>query len=233
MEIITTHLTRMKPGYICVAGVEPASDELFRPVLGRRRLDRALLRKDGGAFGIGALVDLGPTRGVGHPPETEDREFSIENLAYRHLLKPSALWELLTQTSHSRLKRIFGDELRQRESSCTVDIDSGVVSLGHLRPKHITYFGVNPWGRIRIHVSDGEFHLDLSVTDIRLYKSDQQTVRRRIMQSVSDRLSKTSVILAVGLTRAWRKENDEAERHWLQVNNIHLEEDPLGEIFEF
>jgi hypothetical protein len=39
--------------------------------------------------------------------------------------------------------------------------------------------------------------------------------------------------LAVGLTRPWRKNGDTAQRHWLQVNNIHLEEDPLGEIFEF
>jgi hypothetical protein len=35
------------------------------------------------------------------------------------------------------------------------------------------------------------------------------------------------VILSVGLTRAWRKQNDTAERHWLQVNNIHLKDDPL------
>ena len=223
----------MKPGYICVAGLEIASKKLVRPVLGHRRLGRGLLRNEGGAFGIGALVDLGSTRGVGHPPELEDHEFSIDDLSYRNSLKPEAFWKRLTETSHGRLKRIFGNELQQRGNSCTVDINCGVASLGHLRPKQITYFGVNAWDKIRIHVSDGEFQLDLSVTDIRLYKSDQQTVRRRILQSVSNRLSKTSVILAVGLTRAWRKENDDDERHWLQVNNIHLEDDPLGRAFEF
>jgi hypothetical protein len=233
MQIITTHLTRMKPGYVCVAGIEPASEKHVRPVLDRRRLSRALLRKDGGVFGIGALVDLGPTRAAGHPPETEDHEFSVENLTYRHRLKPDAFWKCLNQTSHSKLKRIFGDQLEQRESSCTVDINSGIASLGHLRPKQVSYFGLNPWGKIRMHVSDGEFHSDLSVTDVRLYKSDQLTVRSRILKSVSDRLSKTPVILAVGLTRAWARGNDDTERHWLQVNNIHFEDDALGEIFEF
>jgi len=31
----------------------------------------------------------------------------------------------------------------------------------------------------------------------------------------------------LGLTRPWRKRGDTAERHWLQVNNIHLRDDPL------
>jgi hypothetical protein len=35
------------------------------------------------------------------------------------------------------------------------------------------------------------------------------------------------VILSVGLTRPWRKQEDTAERHWLQVNNVHLQDNPL------
>jgi hypothetical protein len=45
-------------------------------------------------------------------------------------------------------------------------------------------------------------------------------VRRRIQAGVE-------VILSVGLTRLWRKQEDAAERHWLQVNNVHLQDDPL------
>lgn len=94
-----------------------------------------------------------------------------------------------------------------------MDIDSGVASLGHLVPENIPYFAVNPWGKIRMQVSDGRFHPDLSVTDIRLYKSDQQNARRRIQASVEARLSKTSVLLAVGLTRPWKKNSDTVQRH--------------------
>jgi hypothetical protein len=40
------------------------------------------------------------------------------------------------------------------------------------------------------------------------------------------------VILSVGLTRPFRKWGDSEERHWLQVNNIHLEDDPLWQLGE-
>jgi hypothetical protein len=35
-------------------------------------------------------------------------------------------------------------------------------------------------------------------------------------------------ILAVGLTRAYQKSPKGPTRHWLQLNNIHLQDDPLG-----
>ena len=31
----------------------------------------------------------------------------------------------------------------------------------------------------------------------------------------------------VGLARAFRAQGDTQSRHWLQVNNIHLEDDPV------
>lgn len=236
MQIVIGHLTRMEPGYICVAGIEPDTARHVRPVLHRRRLTRDLLRKEGGVFEIGALVDLGPTKGVGHAPELEDHEFSTENLRYLYRLKPGDFWKYLIESSQKKLTAIFGDELKQRGRSCTVDIDTGKASLGNLGPEKISYFGVNTWDnwdKIRIQISDGELDPDLSVTDVRLYKSDQQTARRRIVESVAGRLRGTGVVLSVGLTRAWRKSGETAPRHWLQVNNIHLEEDPLGEIFQF
>ena len=48
MEFIVTHLTRMAPGYICVAGIEPKSRKQVRPVMPGIRLSRALLGEEGG-----------------------------------------------------------------------------------------------------------------------------------------------------------------------------------------
>jgi hypothetical protein len=42
--------------------------------------------------------------------------------------------------------------------------------------------------------------------------------------------SGVEAILSVGLTRPWQKWGDTAERHWLQVNNIHLKDDPLWQL---
>jgi hypothetical protein len=48
------------------------------------------------------------------------------------------------------------------------------------------------------------------------------------VQSVQKRLEAgVETILSVGLTRPWQKRGDDAERHWLQLNNIHLEDNPL------
>jgi hypothetical protein len=70
--------------------------------------------------------------------------------------------------------------------------------------------------------------VDLSVTDLRLYERDHKTPRRELVANVQRRLEAgVEVILSLGLTRPWRKQNDTAERHWLQVNNIHLKDDPL------
>jgi hypothetical protein len=38
------------------------------------------------------------------------------------------------------------------------------------------------------------------------------------------------VILSVGLTRPFRRDGNDSARHWLQVNNIHLGDDPLGDL---
>jgi len=124
----------MQPGYICVAGIEPATGKHIRPVL-NRRLQSNLLRKNGGVFEIGALVELGPTRHVGRAPELEDHEFSVENLQYIQPINATNFWDFATQTSAVRLSSILGDELRERDTSCTVDVDSGAgLSACAIRP---------------------------------------------------------------------------------------------------
>lgn len=44
-------------------------------------------------------------------------------------------------------------------------------------------------------------------------------MQRRIQRGVA-------VILSVGLARAFQVSGDTARRHWLQVNDLHLEDDP-------
>jgi hypothetical protein len=51
--------------------------------------------------------------------------------------------------------------------------------------------------------------------------------RRDLVGQIAARIAKgAGVIVAVGLSRPWQKLDDTVERHWLQVNNIHLEDDP-------
>ena len=79
-------------------------------------------------------------------------------------------------------------------------------------------------------VTDGEFHLDLGVTDIRLYQHDHITPDNTVVDRVARRLaSHNDVILSVGLTRAF-KGTEREPVHWLQVNNIHLKENAVWQL---
>lgn len=232
MYIVISHITRMEFGRICVAGIEPVSLSHIRPILSQP-LKRELLRKEGGVFEIGAVVELGLVRDVGRKPEIEDRGFSLNALRYRERLKPDAFWRLLKQTSYRGLRAIFGNELERRGKTCATSVGQGVGSLGNLQPKGKPELRINNSGKIRIGIYDGTFRPEVSVTDIRLYEKDQQTARHAVQEAIASRCKNTNVILSVGLSRPWKKEGDSAERHWLQVNNIHFEDDPLGESFNF
>jgi hypothetical protein len=137
---------------------------------------------------------------------------------------PDDYWELLNQMAYESLAALFGPDLDQRERSRTVGIREGHASLGCLAPKKRPSLYVDHRGAVRIALGKA----NLSVADLRLYERDHKTPRRDLVASVQRRIQVgVEVILSVGLTRPWRKQEDTAERHWLQVNNVHLHDDPL------
>lgn len=232
MHIIVTHMTRMRGQYICVAGVDPETKKLVRPVT-NVQLDTTLLRKNGGVFEIGALVDLGPAKYVGGAPEVEDYKFSLPKLRHQRRTSPEELWACLTQTSKKSLSAIFGKDLKANGRGCAVGLRSGLASLGHLELSRLSFFGVNQYDKVRMGISDGLFSPDLSVTDVRLYENDHVKPRQGIVAAMAARVPKTGAVLAVGLSRPFQKTAETPPLHYLQVNNIHLEDDPLGVLFDF
>src|SRR3954462_6833076 len=132
MRIVVNHLTRMQPGYICVAGIDLASGKHIRPVLESRLSNRLLVRHHG-PFDMGAIVDLGAATLVGRPPETEDHGFN-QWKAPRVKDAPAAdFWALLERVACGSLREVFGAALQQRDRTCTVDVGQGRASLGCLR----------------------------------------------------------------------------------------------------
>ena len=231
MQILVNHLTRMQPGYVCVAGVDVNTSRHVRPVLRYGRLTTGLLKPNGGPMDIGSVVDLGPTRDAGHPPELEDRYFDPTRATWLFDDDPDDYWDSLDEIARESLTEIFGPALESSDESCTVEVGEGTASLGCLKPEVQPWLYVDHRGIVRMVLDHPIPSVDLSVNDLRLYQRDQKTPRRDLVADVQSRLEAgVEVILSVGLTRPWRKRGDDAERHWLQVNNIHLRDDPMWKL---
>jgi len=226
MQIVVNHLTRMQAGFICVAGVDFDARTHVRPTLGGARLTANMWGQLGGPFDVASLVDLGPTRPEGSPPEVEDQRFEPRSVTRVRDLEQDEFWRLLSEMARPRLKDIFGDALRGQGRTCAVDEGEGIASLGCLLP-HRASLLVDPYGTIRLSLADGEFYVSLPVTDLRLYERDFRTPRRDVIENLARRISRgTPVILAIGLARPWKRPGDDVPRHWAQVNNLYLEDDP-------
>jgi hypothetical protein len=228
MRVVINHLTRMQPGYICVAGIDVRTNQHVRPVLRRARLTTDLLARNGGAFDIGRVVDLEPAEPNGSGPETEDHIFDLGRLVAVEELDSDSFWELLNGIALETLTEIFGEALHAQRRGCAVDEDEGDASLGCLRTALPPSIEINRRGKIRARVADGTFDVDLSVTDLRLYEEDMQTPRAAMVANIQQRIQQgVGVILSVGLARAFQVSGDTRRRHWLQVNNFYLEDDPI------
>jgi hypothetical protein len=234
VRIAINHLTRMRPPYVCVAGIDVETQRHVRPVLPRgQQLTTALLRTRGGPFDIAVEVDLGRTRSAAKPPEVEDRIFEPARAKAIRTLSGQDFWSLLKAAASHRLSTVFGDDLTPiGATSCGVSVGRGAASLACLvpanRPRLRLQARQGRPAQIRICVTDGQFHLDLSVTDARFYETDLATPAERTVRDVDRRLRHgTGVILSVGLTRPFATSPHYAAVHWLQVNNVHLEDQPV------
>lgn len=233
MKVVINHLTRMQSGYICVAGVEVHARQHVRLMPRRAHLRPQVLVRNGGLFDMGAILDIGVTRSIASPPQVEDCEFDMTSVKTYGTLAGPRFWNMVTQMGKTSLRALFGDDLgRYRVNSCAVPVGKGIASLGCLSPKTqpTLYVRSRPGKppQVRMQVNDGEFDLDVGVTDLRLYAADHVAPDTERIEQVAQRLRDGEpVILSVGLTRPFSPSPDVPEMHWLQVNNVHFQEDQV------
>jgi hypothetical protein len=199
-------------------------------VLEHRSLGTALLARHGGPFDIGARVDLERGHAVGHPPEIEDYQFDPRYAVRQGYATPGEFWAWLQQVARPHLREIFGPALHIQGTGCVVAPGSGDSSLGCLLALRPPLLRLNEAGKIRCLLPSRSVTLDLAVTDLRLYSYEggQYVPRRALVEAIAARLERgVRTILSVGLGRAFTPLEGGPAFHWLQVNNLHLEDDPL------
>lgn len=227
MQIVVNHLTRMKHPAICVAGIDRASDQHIRPIT-KGGLTTDLLSGNGGPFGIAAVVDLGQVRPNPRSPRTEDHWFWPENARQIDSLNADQYWELLETVSEGTLEDCFGAALLRQGWTFAVDVNTGDRSLAVMQGPSDCRIGVNDYGRLTLQLPVGDKPAYIPVTDIRFYEEDQETVMTSTVEAVDRALASERPFLMLGLAGAYRAPQDDAKRHWLQMNGICLRSSPLA-----
>ena len=215
-----------------MAGLNPLNGQHIRPVLGNRLLTRAfLVERPNGYFGLGYRLDLGPVRSVGQPPHTEDASFEPGRVRRLGRLEPSEFWQQLKQTTQPSLPAIFGPKLAAHGRGVALPEGAESVSLGNLyleKPPLLSLESGERGEILRLGFADDPSELNLSVTDLRFYQPDHKTPKKEVVAQATDWLAQgRPVILSVGVGRAYQKPGDPLKRHWLHVNNLHFEQNPL------
>lgn len=236
MRIVVNHLTRMHGGHVCVAGVDLQTGEHLRPVLPRGQMTPDLLARNGGPFDVANVVELHAPIACPQNPHVEDVLFDTSSARLVETYGAEDFWAFLYSVSDQTLRDLFGSPLRRAgRSSAATDVGKGNASLGCLLPNRKPQLCLRTKGergpRIRMHVEDGRFDVWVAVTDIRLYQDDHATPDPAMVEKTRRRLEGPGeVILSLGLTRAYAPSPDAQPLHWLQVNNIHLEDDPTWQL---
>jgi hypothetical protein len=221
----------MEAPRICIAGIDPQANRHVRPITGHSNpLTRDLLASEGGPFAIGTLVELGEVTPDPEPPETEDHLFRPERARVVGRLSPNRYLELINEHARDHLHEIFGDELGRHGWTYAVDKGCGTASLGVLRVRRKPGLDVDRYGKLRLRLNDEKKSAFLPVTDVRFVEADHKTIKADVVADVRARMQRgVSVLLMLGLARAFQKSDDDCERHWLQVNGICMADRPLGE----
>ncbi len=226
----------MHGGHICVAGVDLETRRHVRPMLANDPLPFYLLARYGGPFEMARIVDLGSPRP--RPIRRTSKTTSSCRPGRRSSVppRPTSSGTCWRNSPARSLRTIFGEGLREvGRRRWATELGQGAASLGfcgRATPPEL-YLATARDGRpqVRMRFSDGQIQADAGVTDLRLFGDDHATPEAARIRAVAQWIADSQgVILGVGLTRKFRSSDDAAYRHWLQVNNIHLKEDPIWQL---
>lgn len=229
MRILVNHLTRMQPGWICVAGLELESKRHIRPVT-NQPLSASLLDAHGGPFALGRVLDLGETRFCGRMPEIEDRQFEPDAVQVVRDLNAEELHSRCAEIAQCRLRDIFGPDLEwighrpDHPGTAAVAERRGLRSLGcyWAQSPRLSFVCADGRRKVRFGFVEEELQFSVAVTDIRLYEADHVSPNERAIAELHEALARQPrTLVSIGLSRAYHYDERHAPQHWLQINNIH------------
>lgn len=212
---------------ICVAGVDMNTQRHVRPISRRAdTLTRDMLVENGGAFEVGAIVDLGSVRPNPSPPEVEDHWFWPNQVRRLGRLPADEYLVLMDGIANDDLASVLGPGLERHNWKYAIDAGTGTASLGVLKVKDAK-IEINQFGGLQVRLADMRPQTYIPITDLRFFAEDQKAIRGDAVDRVNRRLRRRAeAYLMLGLARAFVARGDDTARHWLQVNGVCLPDDP-------
>src|SRR5262249_8556895 len=144
----------------------------------------------------------------------------------RRVVDSDEFWASLEELAVHSLTEIFGETMTRDGRTASMPAGTGRASLGVYRPTSEVSLDQS-FEKPRIRIDDPDLRaLSLALTDVRLFDLASGAVREGRADLLGDRLSRRASLLSVGVGRPWARESGEP-RHWLQVNNVHVDSNPL------
>lgn len=231
MKILVTHLTRMKLDHICIAGLDIANGKHVRPIKNPTFI-RADLIAGIGCVDLGRLLELKFPEARSAAPEVED--VLCTRLLPAGEVTSEAFWQRLEAANQPDLVTAFGADLIEYATSdgptLTLRPGTGLASLAVFSPDVQPTLRLKENGdrsSIRLSCLIGGTRLDLPVTDLRLHREDGSPDLSQIEKLGALLAEGNKSLLCLGFGRAFKGRNQVDAVHWLQVNNIHMQSDPL------
>ncbi len=230
MRLLITEITRMSPGYICVAGIDLDTGERVRPVMpGGGQIPLAYVVSYRGPVRIARVFSVAQPWYVGIEPEIEDYEIDLGRCQVEKDLDYQRFLDVLRRNATPDWQTAFGDELVR---SALANGWNALRTAEGCGDCSLVLATLQP-GEFRVEATDRGLRalwprlgFNFSVTDLRLYQlgaDNRWEVREERLTVLQSLIRAQPVIVAFGLTRPWAREGDPQRYHWLQVNAIHTE----------
>ena len=228
MEIIITDLTRFsRHDIVCIAGINPITNECIRPLpyLPTTECHRLNILP-------GAILEGNFTAKPCKPPHIEDRNYQGQ-LSFKGPCSADEFRAILKATESPNVEEGF-----------SVEIPYGQKHIPETPPpqKSIITLPVNPWefnivpdsfspGKIKLIFSDkaGREFRYLSITDLGFYSYAEKNQGDNFSNLNNFIHSQSEVYIRLGLSREYESP-DGRNGFWLQVNGIYTFPEYLEEI---
>ncbi|MDP3479439.1 MAG: hypothetical protein Q8R88_06685 [Desulfoprunum sp.] len=228
MEIIITDLTRFsRQDIVCIAGINPRTNECIRPLpyLPTTECRRLNILP-------GAILEGNFTPRPCSVPHTEDRSYQSQ-LTFKGPCSTGEFKAILKATESPNVQEGF---------SVQIPFGQKLISSNTSPQKSIITISVNPHlvrivpdsfntGKIKIIFTDragSEFRY-LSITDLGFYNYAEKNKGEDFAGLNNFVHSQSEVFLRIGLSREYESQ-DGRKGFWLQVNGIYLFPEYLEEI---